>query len=55
MALLKAPEVGVAVTVTLPDPPEKTIREEGLDPNDRVAPPLVPPVQFDVNSTGPEI
>jgi len=57
MALLKEPDWGVAVTVTFPDPPEEIVSEEGLVPNVTVAPlvPPVPPVQFEVNFTGPEI
>lgn len=40
MALLKAPDCGVAVTVTFPDPPEVIVREEGLVVKVKVVPPI---------------
>jgi hypothetical protein len=59
-ALLKAPDCGVAVTVTLPDPPEVIVKEEGLVPRVKVG--LVGPgkggvgaTQLDVTMTGAEI
>ena len=36
IALLKAPDCGVAVTVTLPDPPEEIVKEEGFVPKIKV-------------------
>lgn len=55
MALLKAPDVGVAVTAILPDPPEEIVKEEGFVPRVRFVLPVVPAAQFEVSSTGPEI
>jgi hypothetical protein len=61
-ALLKAPDCGVAVTVTLPDPPEVIVKEEGLVPRVKVG--LVGvgdgeggvgATQLDVTMTGAEI
>jgi hypothetical protein len=57
---LKAPDCGVAVTVTLPDPPEVIVKEEGLVPRTKVG--LVGvgeggvgAAQLDVTMTGAEI
>jgi hypothetical protein len=36
IALLKAPDCGVAVTVTVPDPPEEIVKKEGLVPKIKV-------------------
>ena len=55
IALLNVPNVGVAVTVTLPDPPEEIVSEEGFVPNAKFVLPVVPPAQLGVNGTGPEI
>lgn len=47
IALLKDPELGAAVTVTFPDPPEEIVNAEGLVPNVKLVPPVVvvpPPV-----------
>jgi len=54
MALLKEPDNGVAVTVTLPDPPDVMVMEEGSVPKVRFASTVLPP-QLEVNFTGPEI
>jgi hypothetical protein len=55
IALLNVPDVGVAVTVTLPDPPEEIVKEEGSVPSVRFVPPVVPATQLEMNCTGPEI
>jgi hypothetical protein len=44
IALLKDPELGAAVTVTFPDPPEEIVKVEGLVPNVKLVPPLVVPL-----------
>jgi hypothetical protein len=51
MALLKLPELGVAVTVRFPDPPDAIVNEEGVVPNVRVGDGW----QFAVKATGPDI
>lgn len=45
IALLKDPELGAAVTVTFPEPPEEIVNAEGLVPNVKLVAPLevVPP------------
>jgi hypothetical protein len=48
---LKAPDWAAAVTVTLPDVPERMVIDDGFVPNDTVA----PPPQFEVNFTAPDI
>jgi hypothetical protein len=55
IAPLKGPEVGVAVTVKFPDPPEEIVKEEGFVPSVRLVPPVAPATQLEVNCTGPEI
>jgi hypothetical protein len=61
IALLKDPELGAAVTVTFPHPPEVIVNAEGLVPNVKLVPPVVvpPPVvlawQLAENVTGPDI
>ena len=62
IALLKDPELGAAVTVTFPDPPEVIVNAEGLVPNVKLVPLVVvvpPPVvlawQLAENVTGPDI
>lgn len=54
MAVLKAPDFGVAVTVIFPDPPDAIDTEEGFVPRDTDAPSVAFP-QVEVNFTGPEI
>ncbi len=52
MALLKAPDCGVAVTVTSPDPPDTIVTEEGFVPKATVGLSLlVLPPQVDVKFT----
>lgn len=53
MASLKEPDRGVAVTVTLPEPPDAMVMEEGLVPKVRFAPAELPP-QVEVNFIGPD-
>lgn len=53
MAVLKAPDCGVAVTVILPEPPDAIDTEDGLVP--RVTVPSVAFAHVEVNFTGPEI
>ena len=63
IALLKDPELGAAVTVTFPDPPDEIVKAEGLVPNVKLVSPVVvvppPPVvfvwQLAENVTGPDI
>ncbi len=55
MALLKAPDCGVAVTVTFPDPPDWIVMDDGFVPNDTVGLLLAVPPQLDVNFTAPDI
>ena len=51
---LKALEFGLAVTVTLPEPPAATLRADGLVPRVRL-PFAEPPAHVEVNLTDPEI
>lgn len=62
ISLLKDPELGAAVTVTFPDPPEEIVNAEGLVPNVKlvalvvvVPPPAVLVWQLAENVTGPDI
>jgi hypothetical protein len=55
MALLKVPEVGTAVTVTFPDPPEAIVMADGVDPKVRLELVVELPQQLEVICTGPEI
>jgi hypothetical protein len=61
IALLKDPELGAAVTVTFPDPPEEIVNAEGLVANVKLVPAVVvpPPVvlvwQLAENFTGLDI
>ena len=62
ISLSKDPELGAAVTVTFPDPPEEIVNAEGLVPNVKLVPLVVvvpPPVvlvwQLAENVTGPDI
>jgi hypothetical protein len=55
IALLKAPDCGVAVTVRWLEPPEAMVTAEGFVPKLRVVPPPEVPAHLEVNLTGPEI
>lgn len=54
-ALLKDPELGVTVTVSVPDAPELIVTDEGLVPKLRVALLLVEPAQLRVNLAAADI
>lgn len=53
MALLKAPDCGVAVMVMLPDPPDGNVKADGLAP--KVNPLPEAPAQLDVYFTAADI